>query len=235
MIYVLVHSPSVGPATWERVAASLRARDQRVAVPDVRAVANAKPPFWRTIVELIRQGLNDLPRGERVVLCGHSNAGLFLPMTAANFGPAVAGLIFVDASLPPETGGAAMVPPEFLEQLRRQASDGYLPRWTEWFPEEDVSPLFPDAETRRRVSEEQVRLPLAYYEDHVPVPSGWSSSPAGYVLFGPPYDRLAQDVRTRGWPVIEVPGQHLHMLVDPDGVAQALLEIAVSLTHRQRH
>jgi hypothetical protein len=51
-----------------------------------------------------------------------------------------------------------------------------------------VAPLFPDQATRQAVTAEQPRLPLAYYEALVPVPTGWDAQPCAYLLFGPPYD-----------------------------------------------
>ncbi|MGW3811557.1 hypothetical protein [Micromonospora sp. NPDC005113] len=95
---------------------------------------------------------------------------------------------------------------------------GRLPQWTTWWDEEDVAPLFPDPRTRWGVSAEQPRLPFSYYEQQIPVPAGWDHRPCGYLLFGPPYDRMAQESRKRGWSVAEVPGGHLHQLVDPDAV-----------------
>jgi hypothetical protein len=46
------------------------------------------------------------------------------------------------------------------------------------------------------------------------------------LLFGPPYDELASEARGRGWIVQQLPGRHLHQLVDADGVARSLLAIA---------
>ena len=89
-----------------------------------------------------------------------------------------------------------------------------------------VAALFPDQQTRQAVTEEQPRLPLSYYEASVPVPAGWESHPCAYLLFGPPYDELATEARGRGWIVEQLPGRHLHQLVDPDGVARSLLAIA---------
>jgi pimeloyl-ACP methyl ester carboxylesterase len=185
-MFQLIHSPSVGPRTWEPVAAFLRALGNRVAVPDIRPVARAKPPYWRTIVQLAVSGLRGMPTDEPVLLCAHSNAGVFLPLIATSLGRPVAGLIFVDASVPPDRGEAEMVPAEFLNDIRERAIEGLLPRWTDWWPEADVAALFADEVTRREVIAEQVRLPVDYYEEKVPVPEGWRRIPAAYLLFGPP-------------------------------------------------
>src|SRR4051812_33319165 len=42
---VLVHSPLVGPATWEPVAADLAGRGFQVSVPDLTGTVAAGPPF----------------------------------------------------------------------------------------------------------------------------------------------------------------------------------------------
>jgi hypothetical protein len=76
------------------------------------------------------------------------------------------------------------------------------------------------------VTGEQPRLPLSYYGASVPVPVGWDAQPCAYLLFGPPYDELASEARRRGWIVEQLPGAHLHQLVDPDGVARLLLAMA---------
>jgi hypothetical protein len=122
-----------------------------------------------------------------------------------------------------------VAPPELLALVRDKASGGRLPRWTDWWDEQEVAPLFPDQATRQAVTEEQPRLPLAYYEASVPVPPGWEARPCAYLLFGPPYDELASQARGRGWIVQQLPGRHLHQLVDPDGVAWSLLAIADQL------
>jgi hypothetical protein len=104
-------------------------------------------------------------------------------------------------------------------------ADGVLPPWTRWWPEPDVAALFPDPVTRHDVGAEQPRLPLAYFDAEVPTPPGWERLPAAYLAFGDGYaDERAEAVR-RGWPVSTLPGGHLHMLVDPSGVADALTDL----------
>jgi hypothetical protein len=211
--FVLIHSPSVGPRTWQPVAHRLTERGWEATVPSLLRVADQGPPFWA------EQGLG-------VVLVAHSNAGLFLPVIAAALPGQVLGCVFVDAAIPPAAGAAPVAPPELLALLRDKASGGLLPRWTDWWEEESVAPLFPDQATRQAVTEEQPRLPLSYYEASVPVPTGWDAQPCAYLLFGPPYDEVASEARARGWIVQRLPGRHLHQLVDPDGVARSLLAIA---------
>jgi pimeloyl-ACP methyl ester carboxylesterase len=223
--FVLIHSPSVGPRTWQPVAHRLAELGWEAAVPSLLHVTDGGPPFWPRVVDAVRAGL-DTEQSQGVVLVAHSNAGLFIPVVSAALPGRVRGCIFVDAALPPASGSAPVAPPELLALLRDKASDGLLPRWTDWWDEEAVAPLFPDQRTRQAVSEEQPRLPLSYYEASVPAPVGWDAQPCAYLLFGPPYDELADEARERGWIVQQLPGRHLHQLVDPDGVARLLLAIA---------
>ena len=106
----LLHSPAVGPATWEPVAADLQAIGASAAVPDMRSVSDADPPYWQEVVARACDGLRDMPADEPLVLCAHSNAGLFMPQIWDRLDRPVAAFIFVDASVPPDRGVAEMVP-----------------------------------------------------------------------------------------------------------------------------
>jgi hypothetical protein len=188
MAFVLVHSPSVGPSTWAPVATRLRDLGAVAVVPSLVDVADAEPPFWPRVAELVGAAIEQLPPGQSVVLVGHSNAGLFLPVIVAAATRPVAGCHFVDAALPSRGGPTPVVPPELLDFLRRKVTGGRLPQWTAWWDEADIAPMFPDPRTRASVSAEQPQLPLSYYEQHIPVPDGWDKRPCGYLLFGAPYE-----------------------------------------------
>ncbi|NUR85027.1 MAG: alpha/beta hydrolase [Nonomuraea sp.] len=220
--FVLVHSPSVGPATWAPIARELERRGHATVVPDLTRVTEAGPPYWPAVVEAVRAAAPE----RRIVLAGHSNAGLFLPVIKEGLGDRVVATAFVDAHLPPPTGLIAAAEEAFLPFLRGLAdADGVLPRWTDWWSEEDVAPMFPDAATRDAVVSEQPRLPLSYYTQRLPVPAGWDRGRCGYLWFGPPYGEMADSARERGWMVLHTPGLHLHQLVDPRGVTDALLKL----------
>ncbi|MEU1364754.1 alpha/beta hydrolase [Streptomyces sp. NPDC005803] len=225
--FVLVHSPSVGPATWHPVADLLVASGHQVRVPSLLHVGAGEPPFWPRAAEAVRDDLTEIPSESTLVLVAHSNAGLFLPAIRAGLDHPVAASVFVDAALPARTGPTPVAPPELLEFLRPLAVDGTLPRWTDWWDEKDVAPLFSDPAMRQKLVAEQPRLPLSYYEQDIPVPAGWDDHPCAYLLFGPPYEEVAADARARGWRVAHLPGEHLHQTVDPLGTTRLLLELAV--------
>ena len=217
---ILVHSPSVGPLTWAPVAQRL---GDRAVVPSLLSVADAGPPFWPAVAGTVRDAVDQLPPDRDVILVTHSNAGYFTPVIVEASPRPVAGCVFVDAGLPARTGSTPLAEAEFLEFLRPKVTDGRLPRWTDWWDDADVAPMFPDEPTRRAVCAEQPRLPLSYYEEQVPAPPGWADRPCGYLLFGTPYEPMAEEARERGWRVDHVPGEHLHQIVDPDTVASRIL------------
>ncbi|WP_438305384.1 alpha/beta hydrolase [Streptomyces sp. HUAS TT11] len=227
-IFVLVHSPSVGPSTWRPVAEHLTAAGHRVLVPSLLHIGAGAPPFWPRVVSAVRDELRQVPADSPLTLVAHSNAGLFLPAIRSGLEHPVSSSIFVDAALPARIGPTAVASPEVLEFLDLMAVDGRLPRWTDWWDEADVAPMFSDPTMRRTVIEEQPTLPLSYYRQRVPVPDGWDDHPCSYLLFGPPYDDPAAEARERGWRVAHLPGAHLHQIVDPAGTARHLVEFATT-------
>ncbi|MEU4539534.1 alpha/beta hydrolase [Streptosporangium sp. NPDC023825] len=227
-IFVLVHSPSVGPSTWHPVANHLTAAGYQVRVPSLLCIGAGAPPFWPPIVDAVRNDLRQVSADSPITLVAHSNAGLFLPAIRSGLDQPVTSSIFVDAALPARIGPTPVTSPELLEFLRPMAVNGRLPRWTDWWNEADVAPMFSDPMVRQTVIEEQPTLPLSYYEQHIPVPDGWDDHPCSYLLFGPPYDDIAAEARERGWRVAHLPGAHLHQIIDPAGTARHLIELATT-------
>ncbi|NUR07820.1 MAG: hypothetical protein HOQ45_12540, partial [Nocardioidaceae bacterium] len=103
-------------------------------------------------------------------------------------------------------------------------ADGLLPPWTEWWPSEDTAVLLPDGTVRAAVEREQRRLPLAYFEAAVPSPPGWRDLPAAYLAFGEAYAEETARARASGWRVEVLPGEHLHLVVDPEAVADFVVD-----------
>jgi hypothetical protein len=228
-LFVLIHSPSVGPSTWSPVAEQLVASGCDAVVPSLLSVGEGGPPFWPRAVAAVAAGLAGTDPGQPLVLVAHSNAGVFVPVIERGLVQPVACSVFADATVPAARGHTPTAGEEFLPFLRSLADpDGRLPRWTDWWDEDDIAPMFPSPQAREVITGEQPRLPLAYYQEQVPAPAGWDDHSCGYLLFSPAYQDQARQARQRGWPVQSLPGEHLHQIVDPDGVAHALLDLVAS-------
>lgn len=215
--FILIPSPLLGPATWEPAARALLRLGRRVSVPSLASVARAAPPYWPAGVDAIVRAAGDEP----VALVPHSNSGLYMPAVTAVLGEQVQRVVFADAALP-AVGYYSQR--DFLNGL--VGADGRLPPWTSWWDESDVAALFPGPDVRARVEAEQPRMPLAYYDHRPPAPDGWDRPGCAYLWFGEPYDSAAEAAAGYGWPTKHVPGNHLHMLAEPDAVASAVLELA---------
>jgi pimeloyl-ACP methyl ester carboxylesterase len=228
-VFVLIHSPLVGPTTWLPVADELVRRGREAVVPSLLGVAAAPAPQWSQVPEVVRAATANT--AAPVVLVGHSGAGLLLPAIADALTVEVAALVFVDSFLPPANGSLRLAPPGLMDQLRALAADGVLPPWSSWFGEA-MRELVPDDRLRATLTEEMPRLPLSYFEASVPLPGGWRSRPCAYLLFShEPYAESAAQAREQGWPVAETPGAgHLAMASGPIAVTDGLLDLECALS-----
>lgn len=227
--FVLLHSPLVGPLTWKPVANILKGGGTNAVVPALGS-EGVSPPFWKRHAEAVAERLRSFPRRERVILTAHSGAGPLLPAVRRQVEQDVVGYVFVDAGLPGPDGASRL---GLLESsgtaklLRARVRDGLLPVWTALFDatEEMVHDLIPDANLRHDFIQELRPTPFAVYDEPLPVFSGWPDAPCGYLKFSPAYELEAERARRNGWRVLDIPGGHFHMLVEPRKVAGALLHL----------
>lgn len=221
--WTLIHSPLVGPTTWRPVAQELERRGRHAVVPSLAGVAVAAAPQWRHCVEAVRVAADGL---SQLLLVSHSGSGALLPPIAEAASGGIAGLIFVDSSIPPSSGHAQLIPSALMQRLANLAIDGQLPPWSEWFGDEVMEELVPDAALRAALVAEMPRLPLSYFEASVPMPADWDELPCSYLLLSETYRQSADEARDRGWPVVELPrGNHLSLVTDPVAVTTALLQL----------
>jgi pimeloyl-ACP methyl ester carboxylesterase len=171
MVFVLVHSPLVGPGTWVPVARDLERRGHQALVPSLLATAEAPSRRWQHDVQAVCDGLRTL--SEPIILVGHSGGGLLLPVIADAVVPPVSGLIFMDSGVPARIGETPLVPQPFLDHLRALAVDGILPPWAAWWGEDAMRDLVPDEALRAALRREMPSLPLSYFEQRIPSPPDW--------------------------------------------------------------
>jgi hypothetical protein len=225
---VLIHSPLVGPFTWALVAEELRRQGMTVVAPDLHERVDEGIAYWAQHAGAVARALAGRADPEPVVLAGHSGAGMLLPACRELMERPPAGYIFVDAGLP-ENGKSRLdlfENHDAVAQFRQAASGGLLPAWTD----EDLRALIPAAEVRERFVSELKPIPLALYEEPLPVFDGWPDAPCGYLHFSPVYDSAARRAQQMGWPYRKLEGGHFHMLVDPQTVSAALIELARAMS-----
>src|SRR5256885_4856167 len=99
-LFVLIHSPSVGPATWTPLAGELVRRGREALVPSLLTVGAGEPPAWPRVVAAGVDALAAVPPDRPVVLGPPSNAGIFIPVGRRARGHAVSGALFVAAAAP---------------------------------------------------------------------------------------------------------------------------------------
>jgi hypothetical protein len=225
----LVHSPLVGPLTWQAVAEVLRDEGEVVVVPDLTRSVTRGSPVLPAVQQAAADAVDTAQPPGPVVLVGHSGAGPLLPGIADRTAAPVRTLLYVD-SLLPQAGASWFdrAPADLADHLRGLARDGLLPPWNEWFGAGAVEELLPDPHLRGRFVAELPRLPLSYF--HEPAAASSWDGPSGYLHLSEAYDSDAAQARRRGWPVLERRGHHLSMLTDPATAAAAILELVDALT-----
>lgn len=220
--WLLVHSPATGPLVWQGVAQALRARGITAYVPDLRPTLTTEPGWAQRQVDIAVSTVDGGP----YVVVGHSAAGALIPAIGKRLGD-VAAYLFVDAAMPRPGRSFAADLPELAQFVRDQSADGVWTRpWSQWWGDE-LDEAIADPELRAAFVADCMPLPLAMFEE--PGPDGVpDDAPCGYLRFSPAYD--LEEPRALGWTVVDRPGDHLDMMVDPAGVTQALLALVADLT-----
>lgn len=222
--FVLIHGPLASPLTWTLVARELERIGVEVVTPILPGVRYASPPFWSQHAFGVVRALESIASADPPVLVGHSGAGVLLPAIRETLDRPVAGYILVDADIPRD--GASRLDlfdsQEQAERFRRSAKGGMLPVWSD----EDLRGVIPDDGVRRRFVEESRPLPLAVYEEPLPVFARWPDAPCGYLKLSATYEASFQEAQGRAWVCAGLDAGHFHMLAAPSTVADELVKLA---------
>lgn len=213
---VLVHSPLVGPATWQPVAEVLQQGGHRVVVPSLLDAIT--PPYHGHFATAATEGVT----GPAIVV-GHSGAGVLLPAIAEALDASAA--VFVDAVLPhPGTSWLATVSEELREQVAGLVHDGRLAPWHTWFPPEVLHRLLPDPDVRARIVAEIPSVPVAYLAEPAPETRLSHGVHCAYVRLSDAYDDEAAEAERRGWWVRRADMDHLAIVTRPERIAALIIE-----------
>ncbi len=222
----LIHSPLVGPVTWEPVAAELRRRGFQVIVPVFSDHPGARLPYWKQHAQSAARAIQQEAGGSPVILVGHSGAGPILPAIRQAIGSPVAAYLFVDAGLP--KAGATrlqlmeMESPEWAAEFRQFIeAGGRFPSWSE----KDLAEIVPDSRLRVALLAQLRPRGMDFFTEPIPVFSQWPDAACAYLHFSPPYDQAAAQAQQLGWSVQKLEAGHFHMLVDPSAVVDELLKL----------
>jgi hypothetical protein len=224
-LFVLVHSPLVGPFTWVPVANELQRRGQEVLLPELIDDGSARTPYWKQHAKSVARSLESSPVQRPVILVGHSGAGPLLPAIRAALAQPVTAYIFVDAGVPQAGSrrlgsGTTEDSRQWAEELRQHLrTGGRFPTWSF----DDLAQIIPNPQFVEKMLSELRPRGLDYWEEPIPVFEGWPDAACVYLQFSPVYDEQAAIAQQRSWPYSIIAGGHFHMLVDPPAVAEAII------------
>jgi pimeloyl-ACP methyl ester carboxylesterase len=230
--FLLVHGTGHGSWCWRRLTPLLRAAGHDVYAPTLSGLGDRSHllecgiDLTTHITEvadlMFYEDLSD------VVLVGHSYAGMVITGVAAKAPERLRQLIYLDAYLPDE--GQTEVDLWTSDMRAEIEADAHASRGTRLVTPELMGITDPAlAEwTRARITPH----PMSTYMEPVPRGDGRGEHlPRSYITCteGPLTSLLgtfADKARAAGWPVREFASGHDVMLIDPEGVARLLLELA---------
>ena len=230
ILYALIHSPLVGPGTWQPVAGLLEQAGHQVVVPELIDSSIVTLPFWQQHAESAAGAIRAAGLGKKLVLVGHSGAGPLLPAIGEQLNSSPSAYLFVDAGIPQH--GASRLDlmklemtewaDEFEEYL---LEGGCFPEWGE----ADLKNLIPDRALRQETIQGLQPRALDFFIEPIEAPAGWSDAPCGYLQFTGSYEVPFRQAARDGWLSARLDAGHFHMLVDPQIVASVLMQMAGKL------
>src|SRR5689334_11720032 len=151
-VYVLIHSPLVGPLTWKLVADKMHQRHLDAIIPRLEDSPDSKESFWKQHADSVTRSLKHIPADTPVTLVAHSGAGPLLPAIRRSIPNPVHAYVFVDAGLPDDDATR-------LDLMRSEESDwaqqfqayleggGRFPNWSS----DDLLEIIPKQSLREQM------------------------------------------------------------------------------------
>jgi pimeloyl-ACP methyl ester carboxylesterase len=234
--FVVVHGGFGGAWEWTPVARRLRARGHEVFTPTLtgmgeRAHLAAADVGLGTHIEDVVAAIEteDL---DDVVLCAHSYGGVPVTGAADHLPERIRLLIYIDALVPRHGQSALDLLPEWFGAEARATADerGRVPMPAVLEPPRG----WVDEEERIRYIQRLRPQPLGSFTEPVRLSGGVDRLPTAFVrctrasLPGDPIAAIAERARAHGWVYRELAVPHDPQLLDPDGTAHLLHELAAS-------
>jgi pimeloyl-ACP methyl ester carboxylesterase len=223
-VYVLIHSPLVGPLTWKLVADQMRQRGIQVIIPALIDLLDSEEPYWKQHAESVSKALASLPKDNFVTLVAHSGSGPLLAVIRQFLENPVHAYVFVDAGIP--RAGATRLDlmysedSEWAQQFQAHLqSGGRFPDWSV----DDLQEIIPEESLRAQMVAEIHSRALDFFTEPIPVFESWPDAPCVYILFSEPYKSTAVQARESGWDTYELEAGHFHMLVDAKVVTDLIV------------
>ncbi len=233
--FVLVHGAWQSTGTWDLLAPVLENRGHRVITPVLRGLGTDQGRLSRDItlqqhIEDVSLELSKLP--ERVILVGHSYAGMIISGVVESNPTRVERLVFLDGFIP-ENGQSVLdllplATGAYFREVAREHGDGW--RLPGGEGQLDLWGLKP-GEARDFVRARLCDFSLRCFEDPVRLPVNRKAGiPATFVAgvaegypARPIFEPFATKARASGWDVTEIETGHDCHVERPEEVANILL------------
>jgi hypothetical protein len=234
LTYVLIHSPLVGPLTWQLIHYEMGKRGIETIVPTLTDHPNSTKPYWQQHAESFSKSLTLIPKSRNIVLVAHSGAGPLLPILRQSVTHSIGAYVFVDAGIPRNNSSRIdlmkLEDQNWAERFHQTLLQGErFPVWKE----DDLREVIPDDVFRRKMIAEINPRSLAFFTEPIPVFADWPDAPCAYIKFSVPYDWDFKQAKQARWLVREVNAGHFHMLVDPSAVTNVIVDTVRELRHNK--
>jgi len=236
--FVLVHGAWQSAGTWDRLAPVLENRGHRVITPLLRGLGTDQGRLSRDIT--LQQHIEDVSLEltklqERVILVGHSYAGMIISAVVESDPNQVERLVFLDGFIPDDGQSILdLLPPAtgaYFREVAREHGEGW--RLPGGEGQLDLWGLKP-GEARDFVRTRLCDFSLRCFEEPVHLPANRKAEiPAAFVAgvaeaypARPIFEPFARKARASGWEVTEIETGHDCHVERPEEVANILLSAA---------